>query len=64
METLLISLKRQHCNNVFNGKKTIELRKRCPKSFTTMGQVFAEFTKIMIYEATIHQTATGIKILG
>jgi hypothetical protein len=29
-----------------------------------MGQVFAEFTKIMIYEATIHQTATGIKILG
>lgn len=55
METLLISLKRHHCNNVFNGKKTIEIRKRCPKSFNTMGKVFAEFTKIMIYETTIHK---------
>lgn len=55
METLLISLKRQHCKNVFDGKKTIELRKRCPKSFTAMGKVFAEFTKIMIYETTIHK---------
>ncbi|HCQ22865.1 MAG: hypothetical protein ACK5WC_02880 [Aphanizomenon sp.] len=56
METLLISLKRQHCNNIFNGKKTIELRKRCPRFYsTTMGKIFPQFTKIMIYETTIHK---------
>jgi hypothetical protein len=27
MKTLLISLKRQHCNNVFNGKKPSNLEK-------------------------------------
>ncbi|MDB9466567.1 hypothetical protein [Dolichospermum circinale] len=56
MKTLLISLKTRHCENVFAGKKTMELRKRAPRCYGTVnGKFFPEFTHIMIYQTIKHE---------
>jgi predicted transcriptional regulator len=56
MKTLLISLKPRHCKNIFEGKKTMELRKRSPKCYSTIeGKFFPEFTHIMIYQSVRHE---------
>lgn len=56
MNTLLISLKPRHCKNVFNGKKTMELRKRSPKSYSNPdGKIYPEFTHIIIYQSVRHE---------
>lgn len=56
MNTLLISLKPRHCKNVFSGRKTIELRKRSPKNYSTLdGRVYPQFTHMMIYQSIRHE---------
>ncbi|MDB9453480.1 hypothetical protein [Dolichospermum circinale] len=56
MQALLISLKPRHCENVFAGKKTMELRKRAPRCYGTVnGKFFPEFTHIMIYQSVRHE---------
>lgn len=55
MEALLLSLKPRHCKNIFDGKKTIELRKRQPRSYSKMDKVFAGFSHIMVYQSVVHE---------
>jgi predicted transcriptional regulator len=56
MNTMLISLKPRHCKNVFSGRKTMELRKRSPKKYSTSdGRVYPEFTHIIIYQSVRHE---------
>lgn len=70
MTTLLISLHPQHSQNIFAGKKTIELRKICPKhelpdflpsgKFNRNGILFPRFFQILIYETKPTEAIVGI----
>ncbi|MFM5939179.1 MAG: hypothetical protein ACKOQR_13135 [Dolichospermum sp.] len=53
MNTLLVSLKHFHCENIFKGRKTLDIRKRRPRAIIREGKFYpALFKYILIYDST------------